>query len=145
MALPDPHPGLVVCYAYLWESEALRGRDEGVKDRPCAIVTAQRRVRGRTIVTVVPVTHSPPASPEEAIELPRALKAHLGLDDAPSWIVLSEVNEFVWPGPDLRAASRARPDEFAFGVLPPKFFARMRDRLIELARERRVRKVARTE
>jgi hypothetical protein len=35
---PVPRPGLVIRYSYLWESEARQGREEGVKDRPCAIV-----------------------------------------------------------------------------------------------------------
>jgi hypothetical protein len=33
-----PRPGLVIRYAYLWESEARQGREEGVKDHPYAIV-----------------------------------------------------------------------------------------------------------
>ena len=36
--LPRPVPGLVVRYSYLWLDEHRRGREEGVKDRPCAIV-----------------------------------------------------------------------------------------------------------
>lgn len=38
MTLPVPEPGLVIRYAYLWDREAREGRDEGSKDRPCAIV-----------------------------------------------------------------------------------------------------------
>lgn len=34
MAPPEPTPGLVIGYAYLWEREARAGRDESVKDRP---------------------------------------------------------------------------------------------------------------
>lgn len=30
MALPTPHPGLVISYAYLWSDEARRGRGGGV-------------------------------------------------------------------------------------------------------------------
>jgi hypothetical protein len=30
------------------------------------------------------------------------VKRHLGLDDEPSWIITTEVNRFVWPGPDIR-------------------------------------------
>jgi hypothetical protein len=35
---PVPRPGLVIRYSYLWESEVRQGREEGTKDRPCAIV-----------------------------------------------------------------------------------------------------------
>jgi hypothetical protein len=34
---PAPQPGLLIRYFYLWEREEARaGREEGVKDRPCA-------------------------------------------------------------------------------------------------------------
>jgi hypothetical protein len=39
-----------------------------------------RRGQGRTIVTVVPVTHTSPADLKAAIEIPSALRVHLGLD-----------------------------------------------------------------
>jgi hypothetical protein len=38
------------------------------------------------IVTVLPITHSPPADPASAIEMPAPVKRHLGLDDDRSWI-----------------------------------------------------------
>jgi hypothetical protein len=44
----------------------------------------------------------PPSDPCEAIENPPATKRRLGLDDERSWIVLTESNRFVWPGPDVR-------------------------------------------
>ncbi|HLY54251.1 MAG TPA: hypothetical protein VKS60_01765 [Stellaceae bacterium] len=118
MALPAPELGLVVSYAYLWHSEYQLGREEGVKDRPCAIVLIKREVDGDTSVTVVPITHVPPASSEDAVELPAATKRRLGLDEAQSWVVISEVNEFIWPGPDLRPVSRGR-GRFDYGFLPP--------------------------
>jgi hypothetical protein len=33
-----PAPGLVIRYVYLWSHEWVRGQEEGVKDRPCAII-----------------------------------------------------------------------------------------------------------
>ncbi len=38
MSFPDPHPGLVIRYAYLWKREHDEGREDGSKDRPCSIV-----------------------------------------------------------------------------------------------------------
>jgi hypothetical protein len=141
MPLPTPHAGLVISYAYLWSDETRQGREEGVKNRPCAIVVARRYAEGKTIVTVVPITHSAPKEVPSAIELPPAIKAHLKLDAERSWVVLSEYNEFIWPGPDLRPIDKG--DAFSYGVLPPAFFNRLRDRLLALAKERRVRPVRR--
>lgn len=140
----------MISYAYLWSRESARGHEEGSKDRPCAVVLVRRiapqeRGKGLTVVSVVPITHTPPSDPGAAIEIPRALKEHLRLDAKRSWIVLSETNEFVWPGPDLRPIARRRPAEFVYGTLPPKFFVRVRTRLLELALERRHRRVARTD
>ena len=45
--IPDREPGLVIRYAYLWRSEHMRGLEEGRKDRPCAIVLAVAKKRGR--------------------------------------------------------------------------------------------------
>lgn len=145
MPLPEPYPGLVISYSYLWSNEYERGRTEGSKDRPCAIVVARRIERERMVVTVVPVTHSAPDGQGTAIEIPADLKRYLGLDSARSWIVLTEVNEFLWPGPDLRPLSRAKPDKFAYGVLPPAFFKKLRERLLTLLRDRRVRPVPRSD
>lgn len=68
MALPAPERGLVISYAYLWQAEHVRGREEGTKDRPCVIVVAVENLRGEYRVTVLPVTHSPPSNPDEAVE-----------------------------------------------------------------------------
>jgi hypothetical protein len=34
--IPEPVPGLVIRYSYLWQSEFVSGRDEGSKDRPAS-------------------------------------------------------------------------------------------------------------
>jgi hypothetical protein len=47
----------------------------------------------------------------------------LGLDDAPSWILTSEVNRFIWPGYDLQPVARSTPDIFAWGFLPVEIFS----------------------
>ena len=125
MAIPTPEPGLVISYAYLWRHEHDAGHEEGRKDRPSVIVLAVERSDAGTIVTVLPITHRPPADPRAAVEIPAAVKRHLGLDDARSWVVVSEGNEFVWPGCDLR--KRPRSDRYDYGFLPPRFFDRVRD------------------
>jgi hypothetical protein len=122
MALPKtPFPGMVVRYAFLWSSEAKTGQTEGRKDGPCVVVTAIRRATdGRFRVRVLPMTHSP-TNAVRSIAIPTRVKRHLGLDDDASWIVLDEVNEFFWPGVDLRPVSRSKPGVWSFGVLPEIF------------------------
>lgn len=122
MALPDPRLGLVISYSYLWHHEHNAGRDEGTKSRPCVIVLAvENQADGTILVRDSPVTHSPPHSADVALEIPLAVKRHLGLDDARSWVILDEINEFVWPGFDLRPIPPSR-DRFAYGFLPPRMF-----------------------
>ena len=145
MALPDPHPGLVISYSYLWATEHGQGREEGIKNRPCAIVLARQVVAGRSLVTVLAITHSPPNNADEAIEIPAPVKRMLGLDDKPSWIVLTEVNDFIWPGPDLSHVPNSKPPRFDYGVLPPGYFRKVRDQLLALVTARRVIKVLRSE
>ena len=36
---------------------------------------------------------------------PDTVKRRLELDDERSWIVLTEANRFIWPGPDLRPST----------------------------------------
>ena len=134
MSLPTPEQGLVIRYSYLWHSEARRGQEEGIKDRPCAVVLAATQgPAGDMRVMVAPITHTPPTSETKARKVPPAVAKHLGLDEAQSWIVTSEVNIFTWPGPDIRAASG---QEFAFGHLPSKLARQMRDDVIANMRER---------
>jgi hypothetical protein len=145
--LPAPIPGLVIRYSYLWHSEHLAGREEGQKDRPCAIVAALRPAddAGETRALVLPITHSPPAQGVTAVEIPARVKERLGLDADRSWIVLSEWNEFIWPGPDLRRAPGSDDSSTAYGMLPPGLFASIRDRFLALVTARGARRVPRTE
>jgi hypothetical protein len=68
--LPIPEPGLVISYAYLWYSEHQEGQEEGAKDRPCAIILIAEDEGGAKVVTVVPITHSRPQHPGDAVEIP---------------------------------------------------------------------------
>lgn len=51
------------------------------------------------------------------------VKRHLGLDDARSWIVVAEGNEFEWPGYDLRRIGNSQ--RYDYGFLPPRWFGRV--------------------
>lgn len=136
MPLPEPFPGLVIGYSFLWSHENARGLQEGSKDRPCAIVLVKSEAEGeRRIVTVAPITHTP-AADGRSIALAPKVKRHLGLDDQASWIVLDELNRFIWPGTDIRPISRRHPGVFSFGVLPTDVFEQIKTVIAELRRER---------
>jgi len=145
VSLPPPTPGLVICYSYLWAREHGQGAEEGRKDRPSAIVAARQVIEGHEVITVVPVTHTPPSDPADAVEIPPPLKAYLGLDDLPSWIVVTETNDFLWPGPDLRPIPGTQPPRFHYGMLPPRFFSHVRDRILQAHLRRNLTRVARSE
>lgn len=143
MKLPQPIPGLVLRYAFLWRNEFIAGREEGRKDRPCVIVLSVTTVEGGEQVYVLPVTHTPPSDPASAIEMPSSVKQHLQLDEERSWIVLDEINDFLWPGYDLRPVQGSKPPRVDHGVLPPRFFDRVRAAFLALAAQRRIKRVPR--
>lgn len=145
MSFPTPHPGLVIRYSYLWRREFEAGRDEGSKDRPCAVIMALIDEEGEQDVLVLPITHSPPADAADAIEIPAITKQRLQLDFDRSWIVLSEANRFLWPGPDLRPVPDRANKSVAYGVLPPRFFAIVRERYLARDRQQKIAQVQRTE
>ena len=145
MTLPQPTPGRVISYSYLWAAERDKGAEDGRKDRPSVIVVARQIIGSREVVTVVPITHTSPLDPSDAVEIPPALKAHLGLDGQPSWIVVTETNDFLWPGPDLRPIPGAASSRYDYGMLPPRFFAHIRDRILQAYRRQTLIQVTRSE
>jgi hypothetical protein len=117
-----------------------------VKDRPCAVVMVVGTGEGNRIVTVLPVTHTPPSDHALAIEIPPATKERLGLDTERSWVLLTEANRFVWPGPDLRMKeSEGGPESVAFGLLPRAFFKEMASKFADAIERRLARVVRRTQ
>jgi hypothetical protein len=145
MPLPIPEAGLVVRYGYLWYNDHVAGREYSPKDRPCAVILRTTSDDGAVIVTVVPITHSAPRNPDEAVELPARVKQHLGLDGERSWVVVSEVNRFAWPGPDLAAVPAADSGRFDYGQLPPGLFRSIREQFLACAKLQRLRVVTRNE
>lgn len=145
MSFPEPYAGLVIRYSYLWKREQEEGREEGMKDRPCAIVLVVTDEDGEREVLVLPITHTSPANPDDAVEIPPATKKRLGLDADRSWIVITEANEFVWPGPDLRPIPGRDASTIAYGPLPPRLFAHVRDKFLERDRREKSAHVKRTE
>jgi hypothetical protein len=141
VALPDPKPGLIVRYDYLWSHEAAAGRDQG-KDRPACLLAASDSLTKPRFVVLLPITHSPPDVQAVGIEIPAKVKRALGLDDAPSWVIVSEHNIDEWPNAGL-SPIRGRPDVFSYGFIPPGLFALIKTRFLELARQGKGRAVRR--
>jgi hypothetical protein len=135
--LPAPFPGLVLHYSYLWHDQHRKGLEEGTKDRPCVVVLAVTSEDGDTVVTVAPVTHTPLRLPVEAVEIPAATKSRLGLDDGRSWIVVTEVNRFRWPGHDLRPVPGS--GRYDYGILPPGLFRQVREGIAAWVRSQKLR------
>jgi hypothetical protein len=67
--------------------------------------------------------------------MPPKVCRHLGLDDEPTWIVIDEINEFTWPGYDLRPVP-GRPSQYSYGFLPPRLLAEILERMLALRARR---------
>lgn len=119
---------MVIRYSYLWRGEHERGLEEGLKNRPCAVLLAVTDEAGDRKVIVLPVTHTPPHDPAHAVEIPAVTKHRLGLDDARSWIVITEANRFTWPGPDLRPLRSGETANVVYGELPGDLFRAVREK-----------------
>lgn len=60
--------GWIFRYAYLWDRQHREGREEGDKDRPCLVLAiVVTTEEGAPVVRVLPITHTPPADPADAI------------------------------------------------------------------------------
>jgi hypothetical protein len=141
VALPEPKPGLVVRYDYLWTHEAAAGRDQG-KDRPaCLVAATDGSVRPRYVV-LLPITHTPPAGNTVGVEIALKVKQALGLDDERSWVIVSEHNIDEWPNAGLLPVP-GDPGSFAYGFIPPGLFKQIKARFLELARQKKTQAVRR--
>ncbi len=145
MTWPAPKVGQIIRYAYLWKREADTGLEEGQKDRPAVIVVAQRRDGDDIRVVVAPITHAAPVDPNNALEIPRATCRRVGLDGERQWIVASELNSFLWPGPDLRPLPGQGAASVVMGLLPAKLSAMLNERLQARIVQRRIAITARGE
>lgn len=137
----DIKVGYVFRYSYLWHRQHVQGRREAEKDRPSLVLAIVKlNDDGNSIVRVLPITHLAPGNPSEAVEIPHVVKKRLGLDDERSWIVLTESNRFIWPGPDIRPVGTI---DGYYGPLPPSLFRQVRDRFVALAKSGRHAPVSR--
>ena len=133
MPLPAPKPGLIVRHDYLWSREAMEGRDHG-KDRPACLVAASDSLAQPRYVVLLPITHTPPSGGVVGVEIPAKVKQAIGLDDAPSWVIVSEHNVDEWPSAGLSPAP-GKSGAFAYGFIPPGLFAQIKASFLDLARQ----------
>jgi hypothetical protein len=131
VALPEPKPGLVVRYDYLWTREAAAGHEQG-KDRPAGLVAASDFVAMPRFVVILPITHMAPTGDTVGIEIPPKVRQALSFDQAPSWVVVSEHNIDAWPNPGLKPIP-GRPGVFSYGFIPPRLFVRIKAKFLELS------------
>ncbi len=125
MVLPEPRPGLVIGYDFLFREQADAGMENASKPHPAVIVIVDRR-DARDRVSVVAVSHSPP-SPGQArhhLKLAPAECAQMGLDADDHWINLRDINAFDWPGFDL-ARTTASGNGYVHGAMSKRTFIRL--------------------
>jgi PemK-like, MazF-like toxin of type II toxin-antitoxin system len=125
----------------LWSREAEAGRNQG-KDRPACLVVSSDSTAPSQFVVILPITHTPPASGAEGVEIPAKVKKVLGLDDQPSWVIVSEYNIDEWPNGGLSQIP-GKPGQYGYGFIPPGLFAQIKEKFLGLARARKSRLVRR--
>ena len=124
MALPEPRPGLVVGYDFLFREQADAGMENASKPHPAAVVIVTRR-EVQTRVSLVAISHAPP-SPGQArnyLKLTPAECRQMGLDSGDHWINLRDINSFDWPGYDL--ARTAPGGGYVYGRMSRGTFIRL--------------------
>ncbi len=132
MTLPEPRPGLVIRYDYLWTREAAAALEHG-KERPACIIAASDASASPRFVVILPITHTPPEENSTGIAIPPRVGQTLGLDHAQSWIIVSEYNVDEWPNGGLSPVPGGT-DKFSYGFIPPKLFAQVKTKFLELNR-----------
>ena len=135
VALPEPRPGLVIRYDYLWTHEAAVGRDQG-KERPACLIAASNPAMSPRFVVILPITHSPPGKDSVGVEIPAKVRQAIGLDETPSWVIVSEHNIDEWPNGGM-APVPGRPGVFSYGFIPPGLFAQVKAKFLALSQQKR--------
>jgi hypothetical protein len=107
------------------------------------VVVAALTNRGRTRLLVAPVTHSRSEATADAVEMPAKVKRLMGLDSARSWIVTTELNSFIWPGPDIRISPASKNP--IIDAVPDWLFFQVRDAILQRSRSGQLDITSRTE
>lgn len=132
---------MVVRFGYQWVDPK-----QHQKDRPACVAFFKLRPDPRTAVgsndpvlvkevIYLPISTKPPGADQSAVKIPDQVRRHLGLPDK-SWIVISECNVQYWPN-DLSLVPGSR--RWLYGFLPPRFFRKIRDQLVEELKSQRLK------
>ncbi len=103
--IPEPTPGLIFRYGYLWLEEYRKGRTDPSKDRPACIIARMAQHADHSLkivddvavepgdVIILPITTKPPGTGQISVELTADEKRLCRLNpDFPSWLIVSEFN-----------------------------------------------------
>jgi hypothetical protein len=82
-------------------------------------------------VVILAITHARHDKNAVGVEIPAKVRQALGLDDAPSWVIVSEHNVDEWPNGGL-APLPGRPGVFSYGFIPPGLFAQVKAKFPQL-------------
>ena len=102
------------------------------------VVIARKAVEGGTELLVVPITTQQPRNLADGFEVPTRVKAHLGLDAERCWIMVTELNRFLWPGPDIRLVGRGPAATPFYGYIPQQLFDSVLAAIVARAKTGRV-------
>lgn len=105
MPLPKPQLGNIINYRFLWKEESESGQIEGLKARPSLIVSIQETV-DKKVVRVIPISTKHPSMTRKFLEITPNWGIQ-ALPTYPSYLILDEINEFVWPGYDIEPLLRS--------------------------------------
>jgi hypothetical protein len=146
--VPDPVPGLIFRYGYLWLSELRSGRIDPSKERPACllvrILEGERydlRLEGGLVaavgdVVILPITTRPPEPTQAAMEMTVDEKQACGLDKSVrSWVILSEFNVDTWPHPDISLV--VATGKLSYGIAPSGLLKRFRRAFAEASLKQR--------
>jgi hypothetical protein len=107
------------------------------------VVVARIERAAGTLILVAPVTHTEPPNETDGLEIPKNVKQRIGLDQKRSWVMVNELNRFIWPGPDIRPAPGS--DAPFYDALPDWLFERMRESILEHNSSGKLKVTKRTE
>jgi hypothetical protein len=65
------------------------------------------------------------------------------LDEDRSWIIATELNRFIWPGPDVRLAPNSESPYY--GEIPAKLFEELKTAILKHHEKDKLRTAKRTE
>ena len=134
MKYPTFGVGEVISFEYVWKREYDAGQRHGLKSRPCSVIVSIVDDDENTRIYVAPITHTEPQD-GGGVLLPASVKRILGLDDEPSWIIVTELNRTRLPSPEVRKTPGGR---WSYGYLPEPFFKIVYEAIMKHQNERRL-------